>query len=236
VVRRRAAAGVRPKPARLAIAAVVVRRKGLFQPAVPELVHSPHHAPHIVHPVANVRVSEEHQIIAECLAHRAHAARCLRRRIADAQLDRLVARIRCSCAPRRSIGRRLVAERDAFCWGWLSRSAQAVCIGEGWAALRVSTSGVDAAHPKTGAAPHARGSRAEAKYILSHTLFIVGVHPRAIASTGSISFDTPCRGHRRLAPADELVGRDFTTRHRAFTAVPWPSARDARGMETVGKA
>ena len=99
--------------ARLAIAAVVVSWEGLFEPANAELVHRWHHAARVIHLVANVRVSEEHQIIAERLAHGAHALDVFRGRIADAQLDRLVARIGALARFVDQLRRWLVAERDA---------------------------------------------------------------------------------------------------------------------------
>ena len=61
-----------PVGACLTVAAVVVRRKRLLEPADAQLVHRGHHVAHIVQAIADIGVGENRESVAEFLARRAH--------------------------------------------------------------------------------------------------------------------------------------------------------------------
>ena len=68
---------------RLAVAAVVMRGEGLFEPADAELVHRRHYPTRVLNPIADVRVRENGHF-RKSLAHGAHALHVGLRRIAHA--------------------------------------------------------------------------------------------------------------------------------------------------------
>ena len=90
-----------------------MRRERLLEPADVELVHRRHHLAHVGHRIAGVGVGQDRDIVAEAAAHRRHARDVGLDVVADAELQRLVARL----DHRHGFGRqrigRLVAERDA---------------------------------------------------------------------------------------------------------------------------
>src|SRR5947199_254491 len=67
------------------IAAVIVRREWLFQPADLVFVHARHHGARVLYGVSRVRVGQDVDLIADRLAHGRDAGEIARRRIADAQ-------------------------------------------------------------------------------------------------------------------------------------------------------
>src|SRR3954468_2151625 len=70
-------------------------------------------AARVLHAVADVRVGEDGELPAERLARGAHALDVGLRRVADAQLDRLVAGFDALARLLDQLGGRLITERDA---------------------------------------------------------------------------------------------------------------------------